>query len=92
MQQELADGAARWACRTWVSGCYGHPRSWDHGRCAGECGGMAGSAINPLRSWEIMGGKLPTTWKIMGPLCSWVNMDKIVSHYFLKCRNGSCAL
>jgi hypothetical protein len=54
-QQELADGAARWACRTWVSGSYGHPRSWDHERCAGERGGMAGSALNPLRSWEIMG-------------------------------------
>jgi len=55
-QQELVDGAARWACRTWVSGCYGHPRSSDHGRCAGERGGMAGSALNPLRSLEIMGG------------------------------------
>jgi hypothetical protein len=31
-QQELAAGAARWACRTWVrSGSYGYPRSWDHG-------------------------------------------------------------
>jgi hypothetical protein len=31
MQQELATGAARWACRTWVSGSHGLPRSWDHG-------------------------------------------------------------
>jgi hypothetical protein len=30
-QQELAVGAARWACKMWVSGSYGHPRSWDHG-------------------------------------------------------------
>jgi len=30
-QQELAVGAARWACITWVSGSYGLPRSWDHG-------------------------------------------------------------
>jgi hypothetical protein len=34
-KQELADGAARWACRTWVSGSHGLPRSWDHGA---ECG------------------------------------------------------
>jgi len=27
-QQELAVGAAKWACRTWVSGSYGYPRSW----------------------------------------------------------------
>jgi len=30
-QQELAAGAARWACRTWVSGSHGLPRSWYHG-------------------------------------------------------------
>jgi len=58
-QQELTDGTARWACRTWVSGCYRHPRSWDHERCAGERGGMAGSVLNPLRSWEIMGENYP---------------------------------
>jgi len=34
-KQELADGAARWACKTWVSGSHGLPRSWDHGA---ECG------------------------------------------------------
>ena len=64
-QQELAVGTGRWACRTWVGGSYGHLRSLDRGRCVGERGGMAGSALNPLRSWEIMGdhgGKLLTTW------------------------------
>ena len=30
-QQELADGAAMWACRTWFSGSHGLPRLWDHG-------------------------------------------------------------
>jgi len=45
-QQELADGAARWTCRTWVSGSYGYLRSWDH-------------ALNPLKSWEIMGENYP---------------------------------
>jgi len=29
-KQELADGAARWACRTWVGGSHSFPRSWDH--------------------------------------------------------------
>jgi len=31
----------------------------DHGRCAGERGSMARSALNPLRSWEIMGENYP---------------------------------
>jgi hypothetical protein len=46
--QELAVGAVRWARRTWVSGSYRYPRSWDHG-------GWPRVALNPLRSWGIMG-------------------------------------
>jgi len=56
-QQELAVGAAKWACRTWVSGSYGYPRSWDHG--GWKRGGWPGVALNPLRSWEIMGENYP---------------------------------
>ena len=72
-KQELADGAARWACRTWASGSHGLPRSWDHGAECGwsgslmgaEHGSMTGVLSKLLRSWRTWGRKCPTmSWKI----------------------------
>jgi hypothetical protein len=75
-QQELAVGASRWACRTWVSGSYGLPKSWDHGQNVGvdqrialqaaEIMGSWKSNVHyllenrPLRSWRSWGRKCPT--------------------------------
>jgi len=58
-QQELADGAARWACKTWVVAVMDIQ---DHGIMGAGHGGWSRVALNPLRSWGIMGGKLLTTW------------------------------
>ena len=46
---------------------------------------MAGSALKPLRSWGGTTHYLVDNGAIMF-------MGEIVSHYFLKSRNGSCAL
>jgi hypothetical protein len=54
-QQELAVGAARWACRTWVVVVMDIQ---DYK----IIGADQGLPLNPLRSWGIMGEKLLTTW------------------------------
>ena len=84
-QQELADGAARWACRTWVSGSHGLPRSWDHGAkregwsedCSTSYWIKGSWAVivhyllenMPLRSWRSWGKKCLTMSWKIG---SWV--------------------
>jgi hypothetical protein len=58
-QQELAVGTARWACRTWVSGSYGYPRSWDH---RGSMWGLTRGCSQPTKIMGDHGGKLHITW------------------------------
>jgi len=76
-QQELADGAARWACRTWVSGSHGLPRSW--GRTWMKWQHHGG------RMWEHNWGALQAT-EIME------NIREKVPHYVLKNRSSWVSL
>jgi len=84
-QQELADGAAKWACRTWVVAVMDIQ---DHRIMGVEHEGWPRVALNPLK---IMGDHGGASHYLVDNGAT-MFMGEIVSHYFLKSRNGGCAL